>query len=162
MKFPAFISVLGVWCIGSTCLAGSGSPAPDPFFFSPEYGVLRAQDPVEEKSHDYEYKPISVDDDSDKEDISLVGNRPDWFSFASQNMKDKTGFSYPAIADFVFKSGNDRTIGSIQYMTPLLQQRGKMIFADLRTVIDNQDSFEGNAGLVVISHNIVQLSWFIF
>ncbi len=51
------------------------------------------------------------------------------------------------VADFSYKGGNKRHYGTVSLMLPFAQSEDSLLFADIRTVVSDQDSFEGNAGL---------------
>lgn len=50
-------------------------------------------------------------------------------------------------SDFSLKAGDKRTLGTVSFMVPLVQNQDTLFFADLRTVLSDQDTWEGNAGI---------------
>jgi len=54
---------------------------------------------------------------------------------------------YKPYVDITTKIGNQRLIGSINFMMPISQSRDSLLFADLRTVADSIDNSEGNFGI---------------
>lgn len=51
------------------------------------------------------------------------------------------------VIDFTLKSGDERTLGTVSLMAPLAQDEKTLVFADIRTVVSDQDTFEGNVGI---------------
>lgn len=51
------------------------------------------------------------------------------------------------VVDLSLKGGNNRSLGSLNFMAPLKQDRDRMIFGDARIVLSDQDTQEGNIGL---------------
>ncbi|MBU0858929.1 MAG: inverse autotransporter beta domain-containing protein, partial [Alphaproteobacteria bacterium] len=50
------------------------------------------------------------------------------------------------VLDVTLTGGNRRTLGVVDMMMPVAQTHDTMLFVDLRTVITDQDTWEGNAG----------------
>lgn len=54
---------------------------------------------------------------------------------------------WESVADVTLKAGTARNLGSLNLMMPVMQNEDSMVFVDLRTVLTDQDSWEGNMGL---------------
>jgi parallel beta-helix repeat protein len=59
----------------------------------------------------------------------------------------------------MFKGGTERVLGRGQRMIPLFQSPGELVFADLRTALDDRHSTEANFGL---AHRVIARPYTIF
>ncbi len=77
--------------------------------------------------------------------LGVAGVSP-CFASDYKNPQAQASLWEPAV-DFSLKTGNQRTLGSINIMSPIVQDDKQLIFGDLRTVISDQDTLEGNIGV---------------
>lgn len=66
---------------------------------------------------------------------------------ANNNSEETISQKWLPYLHLTTKTSDDRQLGRIDFMYPLWQSSDSMIFSDIRSTFDDDDSFEGNLGL---------------